>query len=199
MLNNLTVAVTGGIGSGKSQAIAEIKKLGHTVYSLDAIYADLLKEWDFLDKVCKIAGVPPIKDEKGDYTLDRKGAARAVYGDAEKLKKLNEFTHPAIMREFYKRAQSAAGVVFCEVPLLYESGLSHEFDYIFVIRRPLEERIVSAMARDEKTREAVISAIKNQFDYTKLVPDEHTIVIENDGTIDALGARIGEEIQKILS
>ena len=196
-MQNKLIAVTGGIGSGKTEAIEIIKSMGYSVFSLDKIYSDLLKNFSFLQEVCRILKVFPIKDENGNWTFDHRAAAENAFTDGKIKAELNAFTHPEIMKEFYKRAECEEGAVFCEVPLLYESGIEKDFDFVIVITRPLEERFKGIISRDGLSREEIEKRINNQFDYTNLRPNEHTIVIENDGSPEVLGERVKSAVEKI--
>ncbi|MBO4262483.1 MAG: dephospho-CoA kinase [Clostridia bacterium] len=196
MPNKLKIAVTGGIGSGKSTAVAVIKSLGFSVYDLDRIYKDILQDENFVRKISYEMNVEPLV-EGGVLSIDRKKISEKVYSDTELLKKLNDLTHPAIVAEFIRRAAAEEKSVFCEVPLLYESGLKEYFDYVIVIMRGVEERIAAVKSRDGKSREEILRVIENQTDYTNLRADAHTIFIENDGDVDKFKEKIESVVREI--
>ncbi len=196
MQNNFKVAITGGIGSGKSVACDIIRKKGFIVFDLDKIYTELLRNEVFVKEICKITATEPIIDANG-LTINRELISQKVYNDKNLLSLLNDFTHPAIMQEFLSRAEKHKGLLFCEVPLLYESGLEKTFDFVFVIKRKEQDRINSVILRDGKTKAQIKNVIKNQFDYAKLSSDEHTIFIENDSDTSVFAERIDFAIKKI--
>lgn len=179
------IAVTGGIGSGKSTLLGLFKAAGYPIFSADVIYAELLRNEQFVYLVSLSVGVEPIKTENG-LKLDRKKIAEKVFSDGNLLKNLNEVTHGAIMTEMQNRAKREDKTVFCEVPLLFEGGYEKLFDLIIVVRRSDEDRIKAVEIRDGKTKEKVKKIIENQFDYSKIIEDEHTIIVENDGDLSAL-------------
>ena len=197
MPNNIKIAITGGIGSGKSVASDILKKKGYVVFDLDKIYSDLLKDRNFVEKICRITGTLP-KIVDGEITIDRIEISKKAYIDKTILSSLNNFTHPAIISEFLKRAEKIDGLVFCEVPLLFEGGYRDMFDFVFVIKRSVEERISSVVKRDGKTTEQIQEIMKNQFDYANLIPDEHTIIIENDSDIDVFSEKLNFALKQIL-
>ncbi|MBO6262770.1 MAG: dephospho-CoA kinase [Clostridia bacterium] len=192
------IAVTGGIGSGKSTVTKIIKRLGYAVFDLDKIYSDILKNPVFLQKLCEEIGILP-KCENGEYVLDRERVSKLVFSDKKALLKLNSFTHPKIMEELSLRIKSEnLEIAFCEVPLLFESGLEKYFNKIIVVMRSLEDRIAAVSNRDGKTSEQIKKIMENQFDYTNFSPDDNTIIIENNGDKFELEEKVSSIIKKIL-
>ena len=190
------IAITGGIGSGKSLLTDYFASLGYAVLSADEIYSDLLKDEYFVKGICDAVGVRAVL-VNGRYTLDRKAVAEKVFGNPAERKKLDDFTHGAIMREMFSRANDCSGVVFCEVPLLFEGGYDKYFDCVIVVFRNENERISSVVSRDNKSEELVKEIIKNQYDYSKLAENGHTIFVENNGTPRFLYEKAKEIIEKI--
>lgn len=190
------IAITGGIGSGKSLLTDYFASLGYAVLSADEIYSDLLKDECFVKGICDAVGVCAVL-VNGRYTLDRKEVAEKVFGNPAERKKLDDFTHDAIMSEMFSRANAFSGVVFCEVPLLFESGYDKYFDCVIVVFRNENERISSVVSRDNKSEELVKEIIKNQYDYSKLAENGHTIFVENNGTPRFLYEKANEIIEKI--
>lgn len=190
------IAITGGIGSGKSLLTDYFASLGYAVLSADEIYSDLLKDEYFVKGICDAVGVRAVL-VNGRYTLDRKAVAEKVFGNPAERKKLDDFTHDAIMSEMFSRANDCSGVVFCEVPLLFESGYDKYFDCVIVVFRNENERISSVVSRDNKSAELVKEIIKNQYDYSKLAENGHTIFVENNGTPRFLYEKANEIIEKI--
>ena len=192
-----TIAITGGIGSGKSEVSRIIRSLGYPVYDMDEIYSSLLNKYEFLQKVCEILKVFPIRVNDGEWTFDHREAAKNAFKDKSIKNRLDEFTHPEILKEFKRLSKAERGAVFCEVPLYYESGLSNQFDSALVVIRPLADRIESVKLRG-LTEEEIRLRIENQFDYTNFVPDEHTIVIENVKDLNELEARVKSAVEKVV-
>ena len=190
------IAITGGIGSGKSLLTDYFASLGYAVLSADEIYSDLLKDEYFVKGICDAVGVCAVF-VNGRYTLDRKAVAEKVFENPAERKKLDDFTHDAIMGEMFSRANDCSGVVFCEVPLLFESGYDKYFDCVIVVFRNENERISSVVSRDNKSAELVKEIIKNQYDYSKLAENGHTIFVENNGTPRFLYEKANEIIEKI--
>ena len=186
------IAVTGGIGSGKSEVLRIIKNLGLKVFSCDEINRELLTKRRVLKHVkvlfpTTVRGVFRLK-------LDKKALSDMVFSDKSALNDLNGLLHPMIMEELIKKLDAVKdGLVFAEVPLLFEEGYQDLFDNVIVVKRNIEARIGGVMKRSNLSREEVIKRINNQIDYDKF-DFSGLIVIINDKDIKALE----EETEKIV-
>lgn len=192
--NNIKVAVTGGIGSGKSTVISLIKEMGYPVISCDEITAELYKKQTVLRKLKRlfptaINGIIKLKADKSKIS-------RIVFNDKAKRKELNDLLMPLILKELFIKLNNEKGVVFAEVPLLYETNLQDEFDQIFVITRDKTQRVKSVICRSNLTEQQVIERINAQFDYDNFTPTRE-IVIENDGEINSLKEKIAAAVEKV--
>ena len=193
--NNLKIAITGGIGSGKSLACNIIKSKGYNVFSCDEVYADLLCDKNFVKIFSEEFGG---KILNVDGTLNRGELSAIVFSDEQKLKRLNEITHPKIFGEMFRRASVCKGVAFFEVPLLFEGGYQELFDNVIVILREESERILSVAARDKISEEEVKKRIFNQYNYDNSNYAQY-YVIHNDGNIDDLSDKIDKILLKLAN
>ena len=136
----LAVAVTGGIGAGKSTALEAFRAHGAATVSSDEIVHHLLAaDDDVRDAIVERLG-PEVLGEDG--RPDRSRIAQAVFGDQERLAWLEGLLHPLVSREYLSwREQLAAlddppRVCVTEVPLLFEVGSQESFDKVVVITAP---------------------------------------------------------------
>lgn len=189
--SNYRFAITGGIGSGKSTVAEIIRRQGYAVFSCDAIYNELLCNYEFLNKIVLEFG--DVLDANG--TLDRSKLSAKVFNDEAALRKLNAITHPAIMEEVFNRSKGHK-ISFTEVPLLFESGLEEYFDGVIVVLRDIEERIAAVSSRDKTDRESVILRIKSQFNYENDSFAKY-YVIHNDGNLSNLEQKTAEILERI--
>ncbi len=187
----MIIAITGGIGSGKSTAITAIKEMGYTVISADQTYNELLLNPDFVRGVHSAVGLT-----SQNKTLDRVAVSTAVFNNTEKLKALNAFTHGKIYERMFELSKDKA-VVFHEVPLLFESGYQEKYDKVIVIMRDLGLRIESVKERSGLNKEEIKKRIKNQFNYENLDKNKHT-VITNDGSIEEFSVKVKAVVNEIL-
>ena len=186
----MKIAVTGGIGSGKSTVIDIISREGYKPVSLDKVYSELLDNPEFVREVCKITGTLPI-EINGKVALDRKAVADKVFSDKKALEKLNEFTHKKVIKTAFEEGGDDA---FYEVPLLFEGGYEKLFDKVIVLMRDKNKRLESAALRDGVSVEKEKKRAENQYDYENNDLSLH-IVIVNDGDFQSLE----EKVRKVLS
>jgi dephospho-CoA kinase len=196
MQNNCKIAVTGGIGSGKSVAVSIIKELGYPVFSCDQITAVLYENKTVLKGLKKIFPTAI----KGIFNLKaaKKEIARIIFSDKSKYEQLNDFLMPLILSELFDKLKGEKGLVFAEVPLLFERNLQNQFDHVIVITRDKNSRIESVIKRSNLTKEQVEERIKMQFDYDIFSPNKE-IVIENDGSLESFREKIKNAVDNIIN
>ena len=185
----LYVAITGGIGSGKSTVCDILRSLGYEVYSADQISHELYKDENIQEKIKKIFPECIVEGE-----IDRKILAEIVFSDQSKKRKLEKIFHPKVIQRLKKRmSESHEKIIFAEIPLLFEGGFENEFDRVIVVIRPLKDRIKSVMERDGLSEIEVMARIKNQYNYEENSFSAHSIVY-NQGDKEF----IQQQVLKIL-
>lgn len=144
MQRPIAVAITGGIGAGKSSALASFRSHGAATVSSDQIVHHLLAT----DPDVKQALVERLGEEilGDDGAPDRERIALRVFKDRDALDFLEKLLHPLVSREYLAwREQLAAlpnppRVCVTEVPLLYEVGGEKRFDKVVVVTAPAKLR-----------------------------------------------------------
>lgn len=187
MTLNKKIALTGGIGSGKSTAGELLREMGYPVFSCDEIYAELSNEKDFLDLLAS-----RFPDCVTCGKLDRKKLSETVFSDEAALHALNALSHPLIYARLLKYMDKFP-LSFAEVPLLFESGRESDFDEVFVVVREKSARIASIKARSGLSETEILARMAKQYDYSSL--PEFCKVIENNGTRSDLR----EKLQKMIA
>ncbi|HET6624420.1 MAG TPA: dephospho-CoA kinase [Gaiellaceae bacterium] len=140
----IAVAITGGIGAGKSTALDAFRRHGAATVSSDEIVHHLLRT----DPEVKKALVDRLGEEilDSDGIPDRERIAFKVFKDREALDFLEKVLHPLVSREYLEWREQLAGlptpprVCVTEVPLLYEVGAETRFDKVVVITAPAKLR-----------------------------------------------------------
>lgn len=144
------VAVSGGIGSGKSSVTASFKSLGALVADADVIAREILEPGQpALVQVAARFGDDLIRE---DGTLDRAGLARRVFageGADERVTALNAITHPAIERRAWEilSAAPAGSLAVYDIPLLVEGDYADRFDAVVIVDAPVEQRVARLEGR----------------------------------------------------
>jgi dephospho-CoA kinase len=189
----VALAVTGGIGAGKSELLRAFARRGAAVLSSDEIVHRLLREDDEVKHAVAERFGERVLDDVGE--IDRAAVAEIVFQDAEALAWLEALVHPRVLAayEAWREALAAAGdppaVCVTEVPLLYEVGAETSFDAVVVVTAPPEIRI-SRHVRPMQDRER------------RLIPDEEKarradFVYSNEGSLDDLDAFVAGVVAKL--
>jgi dephospho-CoA kinase len=162
----VAVAITGGIGAGKSEALKAFARHGAATVSSDEIVHHLLRRPEVRDAVVARMG-HGIVSPAGE--IDRGALATVVFNDREALAWLEELLHPLVSAEYLQwREQLAAlpdapSVSVTEVPLLYETGGDARFDKVVVITAPSKlRRARSEVAMDDREARLIPDAEKVQ-------------------------------------
>ncbi|MGN0805199.1 MAG: dephospho-CoA kinase [Candidatus Coproplasma sp.] len=189
------IAVTGGIGSGKSTACKIIKSLGYPVYSCDEVYNQIINDkWT----VAELAENFGKEIQNQDGSLNKAKLSEIVFNDKNKLEKLNSITHPKIFEKMFLLSANDEGAVFYEVPLLFEGNYQNLFDGVIVLMRDEKTRIRSVAERDSISEEKVFLRINNQYNYNNCDFAKY-YVIHNDGNFDELQYKIEDLLFKITN
>ena len=184
----LAVAITGGIGAGKSTALASFRRHGAATVSSDEIVHHLLAtDPDVKEALVERLGTDILGE---DGVPDRERIAHRVFNDREALDFLEKLLHPLVSREYMTwRDQLAAlpdppEVCVTEVPLLYEVGAETRFDKVVVVTAPTKLREARRGGQTDDREARLIP------DRDKAKRADFTYV--NTGTPDELDAWVAE-------
>lgn len=158
----LLIALTGGMGSGKSTVSRLLRVMGFPVYDCDSRARALMEGDDRLRHELREAFGSAIY--RRDGTLDRPRLAALAFGNAATLRRLNEMVHPAVGRDL--RAWATAGawsVAFYESAILFESGFDRYASRIWCVAAPDELRIARCRLRDGSTRDEILARMAQQM------------------------------------
>lgn len=184
----MKVAITGGIGVGKSEVMRIIKSLGYKTVSADEINARLLLCSDYIAKI-QIAFPTAIVDGKINKDILRK----IIFNDYDKRMLLNSIAHPIINAEILKAGDN----VFVEVPLLFETGMQNLFDKIIVITAPYDMRVSRLFDRSGIDKQLADKMIASQLSDSERVKYAD-YVIENKASLDELRGTVQKVVSYLL-
>lgn len=169
MSRPVTLAITGGIGAGKSEALAAFARRGAATLSADAVVHEL---------IAADAQVRSALEARFGST-DRDAIAQVVFADPDELAWLEALLHPRVReRTDAWLAGVEAAVAAVEIPLLYESGGEERFDKVVVVTAPPDIRRArsSAAVEDRERRLLPVEEKAARADF----------VYENTGTLEDL-------------
>lgn len=184
----MKVAVTGGIGAGKSEFMRAVKELGIRTYSADEINAELLRDKRYIEKLSEAFPLA-VKDGKVDKSVLRE----EVFSDEKKRKTLNALAHPEIRRQI----EEITGDAVVEVPLLFESGMTDLFDRVIVVTAGEDVRINRIVSTRNISKDLAKNIIKNQTTDDERLKRADYIAI-NDGTRKDLYEQAKNIIKRIF-
>ena len=175
------IAITGGIGSGKSVVARMVQVMGYQVYDCDSRAKALMTEDDNVRHQLVDAFGPETFLEDG--SLNRQHLSAAAFGNDESLSRLNGIVHPATASDMLlwgrNQADSGATVAFVETALLRTAGLDRLVDEVWHVTAPASVRIPRVMARSGLTAQQVQDRMASQAIEESPAPDERIII--NDG------------------
>ena len=195
MARPIAVAITGGIGAGKSEALASFRRHGAATVSSDEIVHRLLRDDPVIGKTLVERFGDRILDEAGQ--IDRSAIAEIVFADREALDWLESLLHPLVVQEYLEwREQLAAlpnppPLTATEVPLLYEVGGQDRFDAVVVVTAAPKVRAgrteVDAEEREPRLLPDTVKVAQADFAYV------------NDGSLEELDAFVGEVMEELTA
>jgi dephospho-CoA kinase len=191
----IAVAITGGIGAGKSEALASFRRHGAATVSSDEIVHRLLRDDPVVGKTLVERFGDRILDEAGQ--IDRSEIAEIVFADREALDWLESLLHPLVVQEYLEwRKQLAAlpnppPLTATEVPLLYEVGGQDRFDAVVVVTASPKVRSGRTDVDTEEREPRLLP------DTVKIAQADFAYV--NDGSLEELDAFIGEVMRELTA
>ncbi len=184
MSSVLRIALTGGIGSGKSTVSAMFQKHGVPIIDTDIIAREIVKpETVCLDNIITEFGIDILNNDK---TLNRDKLRHIIFNDELAKKKLEDILHPVIYKEIDNQI-SNIDYPYCiiVIPLLIETNAMHRFDRILVINTSKNIQIKRASSRDDTSAQIIEKIINSQANYSQRVKYADD-VIDNDVKIEEL-------------
>lgn len=177
------IALTGGIGAGKSLVANYFFSLGAEVIDADQLARQAIERGsDGFDQVISVFGDEILQD--GD--INRRALGEIVFSDPDKRKKLESIIHPIVQQALAdaRKELTEDQILIYEIPLLVETNAVDKFDLVITVEAPMQARIERL-----RNRGLYISEIERRI-ANQVSPEERravaNIVIENDGNEEVL-------------
>jgi len=174
------VALSGGIGSGKSVVSAILRVMGYPVIDTDSVAHELmLNDADQRQQIIKAFGA---QCYFADGTPNRAYLGQVIFTDPEARAMLNGIVHPAVKRyvdQWAARFPAEQRLTFVETALLHGSGMDAMVDAVWHVTAPVQVRRQRVMRRNNLSAEQVLARIRSQAHEDEVLPGEMSII--NDG------------------
>ena len=191
------IGITGGVGAGKSTVLDYLREQFHAyVIQADQVGHQVMEPGEICySQVIALFGEHILKKDK---TIDRKAVSDVVFGNEEKLKKLNGIIHPAVrqsvLEEIQLQKEKKTAIVVVEAALLLEEHYEKFCDIVWYVHTDREIRISRLMENRGYSREKSESIISSQ------APDEYfakhaDYIIRNNGDIKDTWLQVEEGIR----
>lgn len=177
------IAISGGIGSGKSTVSHALKTMGFVVYDCDSHAKRLTDSSPEILSLIAAEISPTVLNNDG--TLNRKALADIVFNDSSCLRCLNSIVHSAVIndiRQWIECHTSSQSLLFIETAILYQSGLDKLVDEVWNVEAPKNIRITRVMLRNNLKAEDIEARINAQDTFKPDKPHPRTFTILNDNT-----------------
>lgn len=191
------VALTGGVGTGKSTVLGMFRKKGAFTLDADRIVHELLdKDPRTRARIKKKLGSSFFKDSR----LDKKKLANRIFSSAKTRQGLERILHPSVEKRMREELSRRSGrVAVCDVPLLFEAGWKNKFDAVVVVqaspavqRARLKKR--GGRAADWRARIAAQWPLSRKVEQANFVIDNNGTQKRTDAQVDLIWKRIKEEL-----
>lgn len=162
--NRVVAALTGSIATGKTVVLDYFRdNLGFKVVSADSVGHEVLKNPEIIGKIGETFGAGVIKNGE----IDRKILGKIVFSDKAELARLNEITHPAILKKTFEIIDeiSKAHPVILEAAILIEAGWHKYFDTVMLTWCRPEIQLDRLMTRDNISEEEARKRIASQMSF----------------------------------
>ena len=183
----MKIAITGGIGSGKSFVCRELQRRGIDVYDCDAAAKRLMRsDVELQQRLRRLVGEDVYS---ADGTLQKPVLARFLLASEANKLAVNDVVHPAVARDFEQSSFD-----WLESAILFESGFIHRthFDEVVCVTAPEQVRVERVMARDHSDRSKALAWIHTQMPQQDIVGRSDYEIV-NDGPSD-----VAEQVERLL-
>lgn len=164
----MKIAITGGIGSGKSVVARMLTVMGVPVYDCDSKARYLMENDLYIRQTLTRMFGEECYDVQGK--INRKWLASHIFIDKDAIKRVNDLVHPRVKADFLSwAAERPENIVAVETAILFESGINEVVDKTLLVWAGAETCIKRVEQRSGMTRQQVLSRISNQMSVDELL------------------------------
>ena len=189
-MNNMRIAITGTIGSGKTTVSGYLREKGFYVFDADECNRSLLEKGN--DGFLRVKESFPECFTNGD--LDKKKLSSIIFSDKRKKALLESLLHPLILIEMYKE-ETKHPLFFAEIPLLFETGYENLFEKSLLIVTDNDVAIQRLLNRG-MTKDEAESRISNQMAVEEKLQRADRIIY-NNADINSLFKEVNKLLEEL--
>jgi len=199
----LIVGLTGGIVGGKSTVASMFKDLGAKIIDVDKLgHSVILPYSPAWGKIIKLFKKDILRN---DLTIDREKLGKIVFANQALLKKLNEITHPEIIKLIKKeinlakdKTRNQEKILVIDAALIYEAKIDRLMDKIIVVYVNEDEQAKRLVKRNNLSKEEALQRIKSQMPMKEKVKMAD-YVIDNSNSLDETKKQVEKIWKKLVS
>lgn len=176
----LLVALTGGIGCGKTTVLNQFDSLGIPCFVADQVAGHYYDNPDFLTQIRALFGDSVMLP---DGSADKRAIAQIVFSNNEMLQRLNSLIHPRVWADFelFVQENKQAPYIIFESAIAYEYGFDKLVDRVVCVYLEEEERLRRLQLRDHASREQLLARMRNQLSAEEKMMRAHYVVLNYEG------------------
>lgn len=176
----LLVALTGGIGCGKTTVLNQFDSLGIPCFVADQVAGRYYDNPDFLTQILALFGDSVMLP---DGSADKRAIAQIVFSNNEMLQRLNSLIHPRVWADFelFVQENKQAPYIIFESAIAYEYGFDKLVDRVVCVYLEEEERLRRLQLRDHASREQLLARMRNQLSAEEKMMRAHYVVLNYEG------------------
>lgn len=195
----MLIALTGGIGTGKSVVSRLLLIMGYPVYDCDTQARRLMTADPLLrQQLTQAFGASTYLP---DGSLNKPHLSSCIFSNPEALATVNSLVHPAVGRDLqrWKALHSSSPVLFFESAIFFESGFARHSspDQIWSVSAPIDLRIRRIALRDHLTPDQIAGRIANQMPQEEKDRSADCVILNDDSS--SLIAQVEEHLGRLLS
>lgn len=178
--NPLLVALTGGIGCGKTTVLHEFQKIGIPCFVADEVAGAYYNDPTFLQQIRTLFGDSVMLS---DGSADKKAIAQIVFSNHEALHRLNALVHPRVWQDFqqFVHVNAQAPYIIFETAIAYEYGFDQLVEKVVCVYLEEEERLRRLELRDHATRQQLQARMRNQLSAEEKMMRADYVVLNYEG------------------
>jgi dephospho-CoA kinase len=195
----MIIGVTGGFSSGKSTVAGFLAERGAMVLDADAIAHQMMEPGEnCYQAVVELFGDSILGEGQ---RIDRQFLGKIVFSDFKKLQRLNQIIHPYVKQKFKEAAarilmENPRSLIVFDVPLLVESGMTGDVDWMVVVTTTVKKQIERAMERFGLAEREALRRIQAQIPLREKAR-RADFVISTSGTLDETKKQVEKLCQKL--